>query len=474
MNVLVYNGLGVSSESLHHTIRSLRQAIGHRYDIHLVTAQTLMQDPWETNCRLLLIPGGRDLPYVRDLSGPATRRIQRYLRDMGGKLLGICGGAYFCCARVEFEKGTELAVVGERELRLCGATAVGSVYGGFEYGGEAGAHAVPVQLEGSFQGLGLDAAPLKMYFNGGCSFDFSTPLDTALPMTYRTLARYSDRGLPAIVAGYPSASPNNDSPSVILSGVHIEYDAAEMAQRQPGHHLVAALEPYTQHHQKLWLAILRLLGLEGMVEEETRLHDASSPAPTPIYMFFPESRRRTAFLATLQASEYYHQGSLACERSSIRFVDDVSLTDDDLQLQVTPDTYPLVVTDNAVNRTMAFKKANWSFSPDQYYLSLSTHPPVKGADSIGRHLLYAEYIPSTQTILSQYLSVDACLMALGMRDWQGCFRMEPFCWLAINWLVVAAGPTRGFHPRAVSNSPCSFTTPTRPPSPSSSTWRALP
>lgn len=391
MNVLVYNGRGVSSESLHHTLHSLRRAIGHHYDIRLVTAHTLAHDPWEEGCRLLLIPGGRDLPYVHDLSGPATRRIQSYLRDHGGRVLGICAGAYLCCDRVEFERGTSLEVVGERELRLCAATATGSVYPGFEYGGEAGAHAVSLELDGRLRARKLE--DVRIYFNGGCFFDFSNARDAALSLEYHTLARYRERdNLPAIVAGY--APGQTVSPSVVLSGVHIEYDVAAMAERQPGHPLLSTLEPHREGQRRLWNEILCMLGLS--VAAETPL--GPGPNSTPIYMFFPESRRRTAFLTTLKACEHYRDGLLFCERIGIRVIEDGdNLHRHDAHLKVSEAVYPLVMAPSIA----ALKEEHWTFSPDQYYLNLSRLPLTKGVEYIGRHLLYAEYIPSTQTILSQ-------------------------------------------------------------------------
>ena len=45
----------------------------------------------------------------------------------GGSYLGLCAGAYYACARVEFEMGSELEVVGERELAFFPGIGRGSV-----------------------------------------------------------------------------------------------------------------------------------------------------------------------------------------------------------------------------------------------------------------------------------------------------------------------------------------------------------
>lgn len=41
-----------------------------------------------------VIPGGRDLPYCRDLNGYINDRIIRYVKE-GGVYMGICAGAYY-------------------------------------------------------------------------------------------------------------------------------------------------------------------------------------------------------------------------------------------------------------------------------------------------------------------------------------------------------------------------------------------
>lgn len=66
--------------------------------------------------------------------------------ESGGAYLGLCAGAYFACSRVVFEPGLPLEVVGPRELCFFGGIARGSVYPGFEYGGEAGSVAAPVEF----------------------------------------------------------------------------------------------------------------------------------------------------------------------------------------------------------------------------------------------------------------------------------------------------------------------------------------
>lgn len=48
----------------------------------------------------------------------------------GGSYLGLCAGAYYACARVEFEPGTPLEVVGDRELAFFPGIAQGAAFPG--------------------------------------------------------------------------------------------------------------------------------------------------------------------------------------------------------------------------------------------------------------------------------------------------------------------------------------------------------
>lgn len=115
MNVLIYADEGVSQNSLSNTRAALSDLLSESYDIKPVSAQTLAQEPWEGATSLLVFPGGRDLPYCAKLAGAPNAKIKRWVQQ-GGKYLGLCAGAYYGSQRVEFELGTPLEVVGDREL----------------------------------------------------------------------------------------------------------------------------------------------------------------------------------------------------------------------------------------------------------------------------------------------------------------------------------------------------------------------
>lgn len=115
--VLVYSGPGVSPLSLSYTLLTLSLLLTPHYTVQPVTPEVLAQQPWEPACALLVIPGGRDLPYVEELTTKTrvTKRIREFVKE-GGKYLGICAGAYFGAEEVRFDVGGGLEVAGKREL----------------------------------------------------------------------------------------------------------------------------------------------------------------------------------------------------------------------------------------------------------------------------------------------------------------------------------------------------------------------
>ena len=104
MNVLVYSGPGTTTEGVKHCLETLRLHLGSYYAVLPVNETVLLNEPWMRKTSLLVIPGGADLPYCNVLDGNGTRKISKYVKQ-GGKILGLCAGAYFGSARCEFEVG---------------------------------------------------------------------------------------------------------------------------------------------------------------------------------------------------------------------------------------------------------------------------------------------------------------------------------------------------------------------------------
>src|SRR5579864_5299804 len=93
LNVLVYNGNGVSRTSLKQTLNSLEAILSKSHDIQTIDAEK-MQGPWEESCAMLVMPGGRDIPYLSSFTTQMISRIRTYVHN-GGTYFGICAGAYF-------------------------------------------------------------------------------------------------------------------------------------------------------------------------------------------------------------------------------------------------------------------------------------------------------------------------------------------------------------------------------------------
>ena len=122
--------------------------------------------------RLLIIPGGRDLPYVDHLNQSRVSLIKQFITT-GGSYLGICAGAYFASKHVTFDLDGPLQVFGSRSMALFPGCAIGPTYPGFVYNSTAGARMVPLECVGSLL-TGLRRSSCFAYFNGGGYFDLST------------------------------------------------------------------------------------------------------------------------------------------------------------------------------------------------------------------------------------------------------------------------------------------------------------
>ena len=295
--MLVYSdgGAGASESCISMTVRSLKKVIGQlqhpssssgrtnghdgaaaNVAVETTTADEVKSGNLSEHCCLLVMPGGKDLPYVERLAGKGNESISHFVRN-GGGYLGICAGAYYGCSAVQFAQGDPLLeVVGPRELSFFNGISQGPVFAGFDYTSQRGAAAADIQLTpagmemlGSYVGTVTttrskdddvaaggetpiinDSPVVKIYYNGGCHFvddsrkfngdalrDFkslTTPPMTSSPNhKFKVLATYaaprkylssfvtteggaSQRPLSALVASRYGRG------RVVLSGVHFE------------------------------------------------------------------------------------------------------------------------------------------------------------------------------------------------------------------------------------------------------------
>ncbi|KAG8987136.1 ATP binding, partial [Tulasnella sp. 427] len=273
INVLVYDGPGVSQTSVTHTLHSLRNLLRPNYSVNTITPQALVNDPWTASCALLVIPGGRDIPYVSALA-KANPRIKEYVK-LGGSFLGICAGGYYGSARVEWEIGTHLEVVGDRELAFFPGTAKGCAFEGFVYESEAGARAIDVLVNATespktFKGI---------YYNGGGYFENAENLQSKGVRILSTYPNGPAKGKAAAVACDVGAG------RAILLGPHIEYPitlepAASALKKSHPDLTDAETAELEKERWDLMKTILELLGLHSPYKASQDVQ-ARTPGPLP-------------------------------------------------------------------------------------------------------------------------------------------------------------------------------------------------
>ena len=197
--IYIYNDEGVSQESLKHTIHSFSKD----YSIKTIDAEELKQGNWTKDADLFIMPGGADVPYAKKLNGKGNQIIKNYVKN-GGSFLGICAGAYYAAGFVEFDKGGELEVIGPRELQFFPGKAIGPALAKYDYQTNSGARSANITIDNKDVGI---------YFNGGAYFDKTDQMKDII-----VIGKY-DIDKPAIIY------TKYGSGSVVLSGVHFEYDA---------------------------------------------------------------------------------------------------------------------------------------------------------------------------------------------------------------------------------------------------------
>ena len=155
--------------------------------VRKIDAAEVVTLSWTEGTVLFVMPGGRDLPYLRKLKGQANKIIREYVEN-GGKYLGLCAGGYYGARKVEFMKGTSMEVCGERELCFFPGIAKGIVFDGFDYSSR-GSRVVSLRLHESIGELAQHDT-VSVYYNGGCEFVCDQQVERR--NDYRVLASYAD------------------------------------------------------------------------------------------------------------------------------------------------------------------------------------------------------------------------------------------------------------------------------------------
>lgn len=209
--IYIYAGPGVSKNSLMQTENTMNIFLKSNYLIKHILPEQIIRDDWEEQAALLIIPGGADIPYMNALNGDGNQKIRAYIEN-GGTFLGICAGGYYGGNFVDFAKGTDLEVLGNRELSFFPGTVRGPILADYDYKSESGARAAKVMLNSSSPLQ--DAFHFTVYYNGGGYF-----VDANKKNNTTILACYDTEGQEAAIIECQVGSGK-----AILSGVHFEYD----------------------------------------------------------------------------------------------------------------------------------------------------------------------------------------------------------------------------------------------------------
>lgn len=272
INVLIYDGPGVSPTCLAHTKNALKQLLTTRYDVLTVSPSSLIKDPWSTTCALLIFPGGRDLGYLSSLGDIGARRIKEYVEIQGGRYLGLCAGAYFACSSIEFEVGRgAYEVTGSRPLAFYPGKAKGAAFPGFVYDSEEGARDAKIELESSaWQGVWKDhPLELAIYHNGGGFFEEPDRIQrengqSTSASGCTVLARYTE--LPERPPAGMLCTPGSTGGKAVLWAVHPEHPTITVPP---------SAAPTEEARMRLLRATLQLLDLD--IPSETRSITGSTP-----------------------------------------------------------------------------------------------------------------------------------------------------------------------------------------------------
>ncbi|KAF9926001.1 biotin holocarboxylase synthetase [Linnemannia zychae] len=424
MNILVYSGEGTSRASLAHTVRTLRALVGHHYDVMKIDAKGLITEPWEESTSLLVIPGGRDLPYARVLDGAANDKIRAYVAA-GGRFWGICAGAYFTSDRVAFEVGTPLEVQGSRELKFFKGECRGVVYPGFVYDSEKGASAIEIQLvDEQFRQDQLGFTETRVYFNGGGYF-----VDAESQPGCSVLAWYNE-GLPQDTPRKAAMIACQVGQGVaLLTGVHPEYDPAHLDAANPEYgplpNVVSRLLETDPQRLLLARSLLKKLGLklsqpEISSAQATAQDDSASPVALPPGAIMGIPDLTPLYLASV---EPVYTDQIAQSLKAIATSEGlIKEPNDTFQLIASPQqTLPVHTStlsetadgeseEKIIKNLVVCRDEGPSasktphFVMNDYFQHLKAIRPAHQHLTFGNSLLYGEVVTSTQTMLDKNFS----------------------------------------------------------------------
>lgn len=455
-NVLIYSGPGTAASSLAQTTRTLRAVLMPYYTVQLVTPQELLSDPWTTKCALLVMPGGRDTPYHSALSGRGNELIRDFV-ETGGAYLGICAGGYYGAREIRFMlEDPQMRVQTKRELAFWDGPCEGTVFPGFEYGGEGGARGCKLVLEngGSELEEAIRCSPSKVqpkplaiegsavshiYYNGGGCFVPPKNPSAAFKRDTRVLARYADRPDQPAAAVWIKVNKGR----AVLIGSHPEYSLFDEPLQSALEKDVSSTKPALTekgraHAESQRLEFMRglLLALGLGIPDDTsvNLHKPTRPLPQflvahpsqpdlPSKLLDNLSRHLTAPAASadpgpsilVDSNDTFHVHKSTDLPSVDAFLAQMRSSDITVEEE---DDLNKVIKDIVVVPADGKQERSWTplFDWEKYWSVLDNSRSEKqGAagregrkNRLGDLVFYSEAVTSTQTLLERFI-IALCL-----------------------------------------------------------------
>jgi glutamine amidotransferase-like uncharacterized protein len=132
-----------------------------------IKASEVIAGTWKETTALLIIPGGADKVYHAQLQGEGNRQIRNYV-EQGGKVLGVCAGAYYCAKDIQFGNAESQAfpIIENRELGFFPGTASGPIIP-YTPGTQDLVYSATI-----FDIHGRDGNVYHALYNGGCYFPY--------------------------------------------------------------------------------------------------------------------------------------------------------------------------------------------------------------------------------------------------------------------------------------------------------------
>ncbi len=225
--IYVYNDYGVTEFCVGQLEKCMRTVFRNEvhFEVSKVTAHCIKSGILFRNGKpypdMVCIGGGFDLGYLKALGDEGCENIRKYVSD-GGKYLGICAGAYFAAAYIEFDLNGQLEVKGERKLGFFRGKCWGPLNEKFKYNCDDEVIAVELDVDPQH------AQANNRYFyylNGGCVFlgseeDFD---DCTVVARYRDIV---PNGAAIILTDYGAGK-------CLLSGVHFEFHRDDLNRTNP-------------------------------------------------------------------------------------------------------------------------------------------------------------------------------------------------------------------------------------------------